>query len=101
MSHYNEKARWALDYKRIPHTRRAPAPVLHVLVSKRLGGKGTFPILVVGDDTYTDSTDIIEALEEMQPEPRLYPSEPEHKARALELEDHYDRDLSMAVRRLI
>ena len=23
VSHYNEKARWALDYKRIPHVRRA------------------------------------------------------------------------------
>ena len=24
VSHYNEKARWALDYKGIPHVRKAP-----------------------------------------------------------------------------
>ena len=26
LSHYNEKVRWALDHKRIPHRRRALLP---------------------------------------------------------------------------
>jgi hypothetical protein len=30
ISHFNEKARWALDYKRVPHVRRAPPPLLHM-----------------------------------------------------------------------
>ena len=29
VSHYNEKARWALDYKGIPHELRVPMPGLH------------------------------------------------------------------------
>ena len=29
-SHYNEKARWALDFKRIPHRRRSLLPGLHI-----------------------------------------------------------------------
>ena len=31
VSHYNEKARWALDYKGIPHELRVPMPGLHGL----------------------------------------------------------------------
>jgi hypothetical protein len=33
VSHYSDKARWALDYKRIPHTRRWPAGGLHPIVT--------------------------------------------------------------------
>ena len=29
-SHYNEKARWALDWKRLPHERRAVLPGPHL-----------------------------------------------------------------------
>jgi hypothetical protein len=32
LSHYSEKARWALDFKRIPHTRRAILGGAHPLV---------------------------------------------------------------------
>ena len=28
ISHYNEKARWALDYKGVPHVRKAPPPMI-------------------------------------------------------------------------
>ena len=28
-SHYNEKARWALDFKRVPHVRRSLIPGPH------------------------------------------------------------------------
>ena len=33
VSHYNEKARWALDYKGVEHERHAPPPPLHMAVS--------------------------------------------------------------------
>lgn len=89
MSHYNEKARWALDDKQVPHTRRAVMPGLHVLVAKRLGGGETFPVMTVGDQVYPDSTDIIAALEELQPDPALYPDDPELRGRALQLEDEF------------
>lgn len=100
MSHYNEKARWALDVKRLPHTRRAALPGFHVLIAKRLAGTDTFPILVAGDDVYADSTDIIAALERMVPDPPLYPDDPQERTAALELEDGFDRRLAPAVRRV-
>jgi len=100
MSHYNEKARWALDYKQLPHTRRAVMPGVHAIVAKRLGGRTTFPVMTIGDAVFPDSTDIIAALEELVPEPPLYPADPALRAQALELEDELDRELGPAVRRL-
>lgn len=38
LSHYNEKVRWALDHKRIPHVRRALLPGVHAVTARRLTG---------------------------------------------------------------
>ena len=58
VSHYNEKVRWALDYKRIPHVRRALLPGLHVAVAQRLTGGEceTTPVLTLGGRSIGDST---------------------------------------------
>jgi hypothetical protein len=39
-SHFNEKARWALDHKGIPHQRRAYLPGPHRPAMQRLSGQG-------------------------------------------------------------
>ena len=44
VSHYNEKARWALDHKRVPHVRRAVEPGRHRAVARRLTGGTTLEI---------------------------------------------------------
>ncbi len=100
MSHYNEKARWALDYKQIAHTRRAVMPGLHMLVALRLGGGTTFPVMTLGDAVYNDSTDILAALEELRPDPPLFPDDPTERARAVEIEDELDRMVGPAIRAL-
>ena len=100
LSHYNEKARWALDYKGIPHVRRAPTPGLHGAAALWVtrGAQRRLPVLVLGGRRIGDSTAIIEALEAYQPEPPLYPADPPDRARALELEDFFDEQLAPAVR---
>jgi hypothetical protein len=45
ISHYNEKARWALDWKRIPHARRALGYVPRALWTT---GQAKLPILLLG-----------------------------------------------------
>ena len=46
VSHYNEKVRrWALDYKRWPHTRQTLIPGFHVPVVRWLSGQNQLPIL--------------------------------------------------------
>jgi glutathione S-transferase len=97
-SHFNEKARWALDYKRLAHRRRSLAPGPSRLRSRRLGGSGTTPVLVIGSKVLGDSTDIVAELERLHPDPALYPSDPDLRSRALELEDFFDTELGPPLR---
>src|SRR6266511_6184366 len=68
VSHYNEKARWALDHKGIPHLRRAVVPGSHRAIAQRLTGGKTFPVLVLDGQAIGDSTRIIAALASRQPD---------------------------------
>jgi glutathione S-transferase len=101
ISNYNEKARWALDYKGLPHTRRAPFPGTHPLYAFRLTRGYTFPILEIDGRRSGDATEIIAELERRQPEPPLYPADPAERRRALELEDYFDENFGHDVRRLV
>ena len=95
VSHYNEKARWALDYKGIPYSSRVPMPGLHrvsALVATR-GKHQRLPVVEIDGRRIGDSTAIIAALEEHTPEPPLYPADAEARRRALELEDWFDEEL--------
>jgi glutathione S-transferase len=103
ISHYNEKARWALDYKGIPHVRKAPMPGLHGVWALALtrGGQRRLPVLELEGRRIGDSTAIIEALEVYKPDPPLYPDNDADRRRALELEDFFDEKLAPAVRRFV
>jgi glutathione S-transferase len=98
-SHYNEKARWALDYKGIPHVRRSLLPGPHVPRMLWMTGQKAVPVLVLDGRTIADSTRIIEALERLQPDPPLYPSDPDARTRALALEEFFDEELGPYLRR--
>jgi len=95
VSHYSEKVRWALDHKGVEHERRSPPPGPHMAfaLAKSRGKSKTFPLLDLDGRTYSDSTDIVAALEERWPEPALYPADPQQRARALELEDFFDEEV--------
>src|SRR5690349_16835365 len=94
VSNYNEKARWALDYKRVAHRRRDPMPGAHTLIALALTRRtATFPVLQIDGRAIGDSTRIIAALEERFPDPPLYPTDPAERRRALELEEFFDQDL--------
>src|SRR3954447_12245059 len=92
ISHFSEKVRWALDWKRIPHRRRVMPPGLHPFGGLLLtrGEQYTMPVLAMEGRRIGDSTAIIGALEERFPEGSLYPAD---KARALELEDWFDENV--------
>jgi glutathione S-transferase len=102
VSHFSEKARWALDYKSVEHERRAPPPGMHMPIVYVLsrGRAITLPMLELDGERIVDSTAIIAALERRFPEPALYPQDPDERRRALELEDHFDEQLGPYVRRL-
>lgn len=102
VSHFSEKARWALAWKGVEHRRRSPVPGAHMAVSLWLtrGAHHTFPVLSMDGRRIGDSTAIVAALEESHPEPPLYPADPEERRRALELEDYFDETLGPAIRLL-
>lgn len=102
ISHYSEKIRWALDFKRVPHVRRSPLPGSHMPIAFALtrGESITLPLLQMDGRTIADSTAIIAALEERYPEPPLYLADPEQRRRALELEDFFDEELGPHARLL-
>lgn len=102
ISHYNEKARWALDHKRVPHVRKAPSPgPVHQHKAKRLTGTNTFPVLELDGRAIGDSTAIIAALEDRYPDAPLYPEDPDARRRALELEEIFDEQLAPEIRRIV
>ena len=96
-SHFNEKVRWALDFKNIPHRRRSIG-ANYLFKAWRATGHATLPILFLDGKPIRDSTDIIAALEQRQPEPALYPQDPAQRQRALELEDYFDEGLGPSLR---
>jgi glutathione S-transferase len=100
-SHFNEKGRWALDYKGVQHRRRTVAPGTHVLRSRMLGGTGTLPILKLDGRRITDSSEIVAELERIRPEPPLYPADDAERRRALELEAWFGTKLGPGVRRAL
>ena len=102
VSHYNEKVRWALDYKGVAYERHAPAPPAHMAISLLLtrGREKTFPVLTLDGESIGDSTAIIAALERRFPEPPLYPEDSAERDRALALEDFFDEELGPHTRLL-
>jgi glutathione S-transferase len=102
VSHYNEKARWALDLKGLPHVRREPPPGLHPLYALALTRRAvTLPVLKIDGRAIPDSSQIIAELEQRVPEPPLYPADPTGRERALALEEELDVSLGPDVRRFI
>jgi glutathione S-transferase len=102
VSHYSEKVRWALEHKRVDHVRRSPLPGTHIPIAFVLtrGAHGTVPVLELDGRVIGDSTEIIAALDARYLDPPLYPSKPEERLRALELEEWFDQNLGPHTRLL-
>jgi glutathione S-transferase len=97
ISHFNEKVRWALDWKGIPHVREALS-TSYLPRALWATGQPRLPILFIDGKPYADSTRIIAEIERRWPNHPLYPREPALRRRALALEDWFDEELGPAVR---
>jgi glutathione S-transferase len=97
-SHYNEKARWALDYKAVPHNRRNLLPGPHAMTTLRLTRQTQVPIVRFGEAVIHGSARIIDELENRFPDPALYPADPALRRRALEIATWFDQEIGPQVR---
>ena len=98
-STFNEKARWALDYKGLPRTDRFLLPGPHAAYVSRRTGQTSTPALRSGDAYVTGSGQIIAWLEETQPDPRLLPADPSARDAALMIQARFDEDWGPRSRR--
>lgn len=74
ISHFCEKARWALDRAGIAYTEEGHLQVIHIWKARRAGGGQTVPVLVADGEVMADSTAIIEWVDRRLPATeRLYP----------------------------
>jgi glutathione S-transferase len=100
MSHYCEKARWALDHAGLPFEERAHLQGFHYWAVRSLGSKGMVPVLVTDKEVVADSSNILRYADDHLPEAhRLYPSESRREIEALE--DYFDEVLGVETRRWV
>jgi glutathione S-transferase len=100
LSHYCEKARWALRKADLPFVEQAYAPGLHLWAVRRAGGTHSTPVLVDDGRVIADSTDILEHIQR-HPRARWRPfpaGDAGVAARALEA--RFDEELGPHARRL-
>lgn len=96
ISHYVEKARWALDVAGVPYVEERHVPLFHRVHTRRAGGT-TVPLLVVDGRAYTDSEAIV-AYADAQSH-ALLPLDPAGRSEALETMRWLDRELGPHARR--
>jgi glutathione S-transferase len=101
ISHYCEKARWALDRAGIPYEERRHLPALHRFAVKRHRGKLTAPVLVCHDaGVLAESADIVDYADARvaTPAARMIPDDDAVAAEARALAADYDERLGPATR---
>jgi glutathione S-transferase len=97
-SHFNEKAHWGLNRKRLDYTVIEHWPGPHMPVMKALSGQPSTPVLVIDGRVVAGSTEILRVLDEIAPDDPLFPEDPEEQARCLEMVRWLDDEVGPAVR---
>ena len=102
ISHYCEKARWALDRAGIGYREERHVQGIHQLAARRAGGGSTVPVLVTPDESIGESAQILEWVDR-RTDPSLWlfgePGAQRQEVRALS--DRFDELLGPAGRRLM
>jgi len=102
ISHFCEKARWALDRAGIAYEEERHVQGVHQLVAWRAGRGTTMPVLVAGDRVLTQSEQILRyADEHLPPGRRLFPPDPSERREVEALSRELDEGLGRDARRLI
>jgi glutathione S-transferase len=102
ISHYCEKARWALERVGVPYREERHVQGIHRFAARRAGGGATVPVLVTPDGAIGESQEILAWVDERTPpEYRLFPSEPGSRQEVERLCRRLDEELGPKGRRLM
>jgi glutathione S-transferase len=100
ISHYCEKARWALDRAGVSYRERAHVQAIHRAATLRAGGGLTVPVFVCAAGVLSDSADILAWSDrQVSADRALYPEDPAACAEVRRLEADFDTRLGPASRR--
>ena len=100
ISHYCEKARWALEIKELPYRKVNLLPGPHIKKAKQMADHSYLPILEHDGEFIQESSDIISYLDENFSRRLLTPEDPREKELASAWESFADREIGPAVRLL-
>ena len=98
LSHYCERARWALDHTRVAYREERHLQIFHAWAVRRAGGRRTVPVLVDGSKVFDDSADIVAHADSLGVN-KLYP-EGVDRTEVEALERDYAGELGVETRRL-
>lgn len=99
ISHYCEKARWALDRLNITYIEEPHVPLFHRFATLKYDGSSVPVLATENHGNFVDSTDILHYLSSIAPaDKKLYPDVPKLRKEVEELEDLFDEKLAIAVR---
>jgi len=102
ISHYCEKARWALERAGIDYREERHVQGIHRLAARRAGGGTTVPVLVTPDGAIGESQEILAWVDGHTPsEHRLFPVEPDARRDVERLCRRFDDELGPRGRRLM
>ncbi len=103
ISHFCEKARWALERAGILYREERHVQGIHMLAARRAGGGITLPVLVTPDGTvFAESEAIVAYADARLPEEqRLIPADPDERLDVLETSRWLDAGLGVEGRALM
>jgi glutathione S-transferase len=102
ISHYCEKARWALERAGLDYREERHVQGIHQLAARRAGGGLTVPVLVTPTGSIGESEQILEWVDErLAPEQRLFASDPSERSEQDTLCRRLDDSFGPAGRRLM
>jgi glutathione S-transferase len=102
ISHYCEKARWALERAGLDYREERHVQGIHQLAARRAGGGLTVPVLVTPTGSIGESEQILEWVDErLAPEQRLFASDPSERRAQDALCRRLDDSFGPAGRRLM
>lgn len=100
-SHPCETVKRAMELKDIPYRTVELPPPMHAPIQRVLFGERTVPGLRLKGEKISGSRRILRRLEELRPEPPLFPSDPAERARMEEAEAWGDETFQPIARRLL
>jgi glutathione S-transferase len=102
ISHYCEKARWALDRAGLAFREERHIQLVHRWAVRRAGGGRTAPVLVTPDGVFADSRAILFYADGLSADDqRLYPADAAARRDVVDLEERFDTVLGVEGRRWV